>query len=136
MAKITIQDEEATFPKEKVLKYYGVGPQCDWDKENKAIKRCEDCQANYCQVNFHENSSQKIFRTNKFHLKNSQKHFFSPPHTSEHFFLQQILFKISPRVETFFLSWVSRRNFFSPYFRYATMSCTDTRVNARIDEFP
>ena len=50
MAKITIQEDEGTFPKEKVLKYYGTGPVCDWDKENKAIKRCEDCQANYCQV--------------------------------------------------------------------------------------
>lgn len=65
MAKITIQEDEGTFPKEKVLKYYGTGPVCDWDKENKAIKRCEDCQANYCQVCddvLHRHESQRTHR--------------------------------------------------------------------------
>jgi len=62
LAKLGLSPIETTFPNDS--QYTGIPP-CDWDKDNKATKHCEDCKANYCDVCddvLHRHETQKTHR--------------------------------------------------------------------------
>jgi len=62
LSKVGLSPIETTFPND--ISYGGIPP-CDWDKDNKATKHCEDCKANYCDVCddvLHRHETQKTHR--------------------------------------------------------------------------
>jgi len=62
LAKLGTSPVETTFPTQP--KAVGIPP-CDWDKDNKASKHCQECKANYCDVCddvLHRHESQKTHR--------------------------------------------------------------------------
>jgi len=65
LSKVGLPSGETTFPT-MATNYTSVGiPPCDWDKEVKATKRCEDCKSNYCDVCddvLHRHENQKTHR--------------------------------------------------------------------------
>jgi len=65
LSKVGLPQGETTFPT-LASSYTAVGiPPCDWDKEVKATKRCEDCKSNYCDVCddvLHRHENQKTHR--------------------------------------------------------------------------
>jgi len=48
LAKVGLSPVETTFPNPEIKSSTQVF--CDWDKENKASKHCEECKSNYCDV--------------------------------------------------------------------------------------
>jgi len=48
LAKVGLSPVETTFPNPEIRSSTQV--YCDWDKENKATKHCEECKSNYCDV--------------------------------------------------------------------------------------
>jgi len=65
LSKVGLSPIETTFPT-LAANYSACGiPPCDWDKEGKATKRCEDCKSNYCDVCddvLHRHENQKTHR--------------------------------------------------------------------------
>jgi len=62
LAKVGLSPIETTFPND--MQFGGIPP-CDWDKDNRATKHCEDCKANYCDVCddvLHRHETQKTHR--------------------------------------------------------------------------
>jgi len=63
LAKVGLSPVESTFPNSE--NRTSAVPVCEWDKENKASKRCEVCNANYCDVCddvLHRNASHKTHK--------------------------------------------------------------------------
>lgn len=61
LSKLGLTPKETTFQSEETYQTEIIPP-CDWDKDNKATKHCENCKNNYCDVCddvLHRHESQK-----------------------------------------------------------------------------